>query len=50
MGAYHGQWGFDAFSKLKPVFHQPKLAGTFLLRPPYGRRFERMFRLLKRLA
>jgi len=50
MGAYHGQWGFDAFSKLKPVFHQPKLAGTFLLRPPYGRRFERMLRLLKRLA
>ena len=49
MGAYHGEWGFNAFSKLKPVFYQPRLAGTFLLRPPYGGTFERMLGLLKRL-
>ncbi|MGO4391792.1 coniferyl aldehyde dehydrogenase [Variovorax sp. M-6] len=47
MGAYHGAFGFRTFSKEKPVFHQSKLSGTALLRPPYGRTFERMSRLLK---
>lgn len=46
MGAYHGRFGFDAFSKLKPVFHQPKLNGLFLFKPPYGRRIEALLKLL----
>jgi coniferyl-aldehyde dehydrogenase len=50
MGAYHGQWGFDTFSKLKPVFHQSRLSGTALLRPPYGRAFELLSRVLRRLG
>ncbi|MDO5604814.1 MAG: coniferyl aldehyde dehydrogenase [Paracoccus sp. (in: a-proteobacteria)] len=50
MGAYHGEWGFRAFSKEKPVFIQSKLAGTALLRPPYGRMFERMLRILHKIA
>lgn len=48
MGAYHGAAGFETFSKLKPVFHQAALNGAGLLRPPYGKRFETMLRLLLR--
>ncbi len=49
-GCYHGEWGFRTFSKEKPVFIQPRLNGMFLVYPPYGRRFERMLALLKRLT
>ena len=48
MGHYHGRWGFDTFSKLKPVLHQPRLAGTALVRPPYGKTFARLMALMKR--
>ncbi len=46
MGAYHGKFGFDTFSKLKPVFYQSKINGLNLLKPPYGKRFAAMIRLL----
>ncbi|UDL92871.1 coniferyl aldehyde dehydrogenase [Mesorhizobium sp. PAMC28654] len=46
MGAYHGEWGFRTFSKEKPVFLQSKLSAGGLLRPPYGKTFERLYRLL----
>ena len=49
-GAYHGEWGFRTFSKEKPVFIQPRLNGVFLLYPPFGKTFERMLALLKRIA
>lgn len=50
MGAYHGEWGFRAFSKEKPVFLQARLNGIGLLYPPYGKTFETMVRLLKAIA
>jgi coniferyl-aldehyde dehydrogenase len=50
MGAYHGEAGFRTYSKDKPVFFQAKLNGMFLMRPPYGRVFERMVALLRRIA
>ncbi|MDX8513803.1 coniferyl aldehyde dehydrogenase [Mesorhizobium captivum] len=46
MGAYHGEWGFRTFSKEKPIFVQSRLSAGGLLRPPYGRTFERLLRLL----
>ena len=46
MGAYHGEWGFRTFSKEKPVFLQSRLSAGGLLRPPYGKTFERLYRLL----
>ena len=46
MGAYHGEWGFRTFSKQKPIFVQSRLSAGGLLRPPYGRRFERLLRVL----
>ncbi|WP_394778729.1 coniferyl aldehyde dehydrogenase [Undibacterium sp.] len=49
-GAYHGEHGFRAFSKEKPVFYQSRLSGLPLLYPPYGKVFELMFKLLKRIA
>ena len=50
MGAYHGEAGFRAFSKDKPVFHQSVLSGVPLLYPPYGRMFEFMAKVLKRIT
>ncbi|MEP6722174.1 MAG: coniferyl aldehyde dehydrogenase [Variovorax sp.] len=49
-GAYHGQWGFDRFSHLKPVFRQARLNGTFLFHPPYGRTFDALLALLQRIV
>ena len=47
MGAYHGEVGFRAFSKDKPIFHQSALSGVPLLYPPYGRMFEFMAKVLR---
>jgi len=47
-GAYHGETGFLAFTKEKPVLHQSRLSGLPLFRPPYGRRFDALIGLLKR--
>jgi len=49
-GAHHGEYGFLTFTKEKPVFYQAAIKGTGLLYPPYGRRFERVLSLLKRLV
>jgi coniferyl-aldehyde dehydrogenase len=49
VGAYHGEWGFRTFSKLKPVFHQSNLSGFPLLRPPYGKLTDLVLGALKRL-
>ena len=48
MGAYHGQWGFDTFSHLKPVFRQSRLNGIALFLPPYRPLMRRLLALMKR--
>ena len=48
MGQYHGRAGFDTFSKLKPVYLDGRLSTSSLLRPPYGRGFRALLRLLRR--
>ena len=48
-GAYHGEAGFFTFSHRKSVFVQPRFAAAKLLYPPYGRTFEKVLALLKRL-
>jgi coniferyl-aldehyde dehydrogenase len=50
LGAYHGERGFLAFTHQKAVFVQPRLSFTWALRPPYGKRFERVLALLKKIA
>jgi coniferyl-aldehyde dehydrogenase len=37
MGHYHGQEGFNTFSKLRPVFHQSRWSTIAPLMPPYRR-------------
>lgn len=49
MGAYHGEYGFVAFSKEKPIFNQPRLNGMFMLYPPYGNQFKRLMAVLKKI-
>jgi coniferyl-aldehyde dehydrogenase len=49
MGAYHGAYGFRTFSKEKPVFYRPRLSASAWTQPPYGRTFNRVVALLRRL-
>ena len=48
MGHYHGRWGFDTFSKLKPVFRQSRFNGMALFMPPYRPLMRRLLALMKR--
>jgi acyl-CoA reductase-like NAD-dependent aldehyde dehydrogenase len=48
MGEYHGRAGFETFSKRKAVFFQSRVNGMKLLRPPYGKRFASLVKLLLR--
>jgi aldehyde dehydrogenase (NAD+)/coniferyl-aldehyde dehydrogenase len=48
MGRYHGRAGFETFSNRKAVFRQSRVNGMGLFRPPYGKRFEALVRLLLR--
>jgi coniferyl-aldehyde dehydrogenase len=50
-GSYHGQWGFNAFSKFKPVFYRSAW-NTMLahLHPPYGGKVARLEKLMRFLS
>jgi coniferyl-aldehyde dehydrogenase len=50
MGAYHGEWGFRAFSKEKPVFTQSRFSGVKALYPPFGKVFALMSRMTRRMS
>jgi coniferyl-aldehyde dehydrogenase len=49
IGAYHGEASFLTFTHRKPVFTQPRHAATALLQPPYGKAFEKVLALLRKL-
>jgi coniferyl-aldehyde dehydrogenase len=46
-GAYHGEWGFNALSKLKPVFYRSPFNRLADLYPPYGGKIARLQKLLR---
>ena len=46
IGAIHGQFGFDTFSKLLPVFHQARFAGSDWIKPPYRGKVDALVRWL----
>jgi coniferyl-aldehyde dehydrogenase len=48
-GSYHGEAGFLRLTQQKPVLVQSKWARGDLFYPPYGRRFDSVMGLLKRL-
>ena len=50
MGSYHGEWGFRTFSKETGVYHQSALSGAGMLQPPYGRTFDRITGLIRKLG
>jgi coniferyl-aldehyde dehydrogenase len=50
MGACHGEWGFRSLSKEKPVFIQSRLNALPLLRPPYGKVFAAILRVLQKIV
>ena len=49
VGAYHGEWGFRAFSKEKPVFVQSRFNLVPLLFPPFSKTFDWMTGFMRRL-
>ncbi|MBR0554845.1 coniferyl aldehyde dehydrogenase [Ciceribacter sp. L1K23] len=49
-GAYHGEAGFLALSKEKPVLRQARWSAVTLLYPPYGRLADWLLKLLSRFA
>tara|TARA_R110002095_G_scaffold126268_3_gene109420 strand:- start:1232 stop:2668 length:1437 start_codon:yes stop_codon:yes gene_type:complete len=49
MGHYHGQEGFNEFSKLRPIFKQFKYPALPLLAPPYGKVFNTIYQLMIKL-
>jgi coniferyl-aldehyde dehydrogenase len=46
-GVYHGEWGFNALSKLKPVFYRSPFNRLADLYPPYGAKIARLEKLLR---
>jgi coniferyl-aldehyde dehydrogenase len=46
-GAYHGEWGFKTFSKLKPVFYRSRLNRLADLYPPYGAKIARLEKMMR---
>ena len=46
MGHYHGYEGFTTFSKLRPVYYQPRFSAAKFLAPPYGKFADRVMRFL----
>jgi coniferyl-aldehyde dehydrogenase len=46
-GAYHGEWGFRALSKLKPVFYRSPFNRLADLYPPYGAKIARLEKMLR---
>jgi coniferyl-aldehyde dehydrogenase len=49
-GAYHGEWGFRTFSKLKPVFYRSMFNRLADLYPPYGRKIARLEKLMRYMS
>jgi coniferyl-aldehyde dehydrogenase len=48
MGHYHGREGFNAFSKLRPVFYQAPVSGMRALWPPFGALADKVLDFLTR--
>jgi len=49
-GAYHGEWGFNTLTKLKPVFYRSRFNRLADLYPPYGAKIARLKKLMRFLS
>jgi coniferyl-aldehyde dehydrogenase len=50
IGQYHGEYGYRALSKEKPIFDQSRIASSSLLHPPYGPFTRHLVKFLGRFA
>ncbi len=50
IGAYHGEWGFRTFTKMKPIFYRSRFNRFQDLYPPYGPRIAKLKALLRFLS
>lgn len=48
MGHYHGEYGFNTFSKLKSIYYQHRLNFLPLFYPPYGRMINFLIKFMLR--
>lgn len=48
MGHYHGEYGFNTFSKLKPIYYQHRLNFLPLFYPPYGKTINFLTKIMLR--
>lgn len=48
IGSYHGEAGFRTFSHARAVFTQARLNGSFMTRPPFSGRVDRLLKMLLR--
>lgn len=48
MGVYHGHEGFKALSHARGIFIQPRLNASDVIRPPFGKLFDRIIGFLLR--
>ena len=46
-GHYHGVWGFNNFSKLKPIFTNSKISFVGFFMPPFGKIFNKFVKYLR---
>ena len=46
MGSYHGKWGFDTFSHLKPVLHKSFFADIPIRYAPYSNWKQKVFKFI----
>ena len=49
MGSYHGKWGFDTFSHLKPIMHRSFIADAPIRYAPYSGWKLRLLKLLQKI-
>jgi coniferyl-aldehyde dehydrogenase len=49
-GAYHGEWGFNTFTKMKPVFYRSPYNRFADLYPPYGAKIARLSKVLRLMS
>ncbi|WP_296404630.1 coniferyl aldehyde dehydrogenase [Psychrobacter sp.] len=46
IGAYHGKWGFERMSHMKPIFVQSKFNAMDIMLPPYSALFKKGLKFL----
>lgn len=49
-GAYHGEWGFNTFTKMKPIFYRSPYNRFADLYPPYGAKIARLSKVLRLMS